>query len=361
MPLCVPYPRLEGEDLLTKMVLGKAVLAKHGVGVLTGEVGMGAAAEVAYAAGWEDGACFSPFFPSEEDVLLWAADNEDVLQHDIQDEHHARARDETGFWGRQGAGVIFLAKDTGRVLLAQRSTDVLEPLTWGTWGGAIDNNEDPRQAASREVVEEAGYDGQFELIPLLVYENGSFRYHNFLAIVPGEFDPTLNWETNTFAWVTLGEWPSDLHFGLQALLAHEPSMTVLSGLVGVKQERESTMDEPDNCKNPPLPSYPRPPEAELADKLALGREVLDTYDIKVMSDLYDTDPLTACYYAGWPSEMSAGIHGGSVSDPYASQDDVFLWAADNEFIIRKELAVEEDEPMVTSAPGVRAEDNGFKM
>src|ERR1700744_5634798 len=44
----------------------------------------------------------------------------------------------TGFWGKQGAGCIFLAESTGRVLVAKRSMHVLEPWTWSTIGGAMD-------------------------------------------------------------------------------------------------------------------------------------------------------------------------------------------------------------------------------
>ena len=48
---------------------------------------------------------------------------------------HRRALNQTGFWGRQGAGCVFLAQDTGRLCLAHRSSAVEQPGTWGTWGG----------------------------------------------------------------------------------------------------------------------------------------------------------------------------------------------------------------------------------
>lgn len=132
-------------------------------------------------------------------------------------DHQAALRD-TGFWGKQGAGCIIVAKNTGRILLPHRSAHVLEPHTWGTWGGAIDSDEDPQEAARREVEEEAGYSGSADLIPLAVFQKGNFKYHNFLAVVNDEFRPQLNWETQDYDWFEFGDWPSPLHMGLEWLL-----------------------------------------------------------------------------------------------------------------------------------------------
>lgn len=134
------------------------------------------------------------------------------------DGDHAYALATTGFWGKQGAGCIFLAKDTKRILLPYRSSSVEQPHTWGVWGGAIDSKENPSDAVRREIREEAGYNGSAQLVPLVVFEKGTFKYHNFLAIIETEFTPRLNWETEEFKWVEYGDWPSPLHFGLQYLI-----------------------------------------------------------------------------------------------------------------------------------------------
>ena len=134
---------------------------------------------------------------------------------------HGQALEKTGFWGAQGAGAIVMAKTTGKFLIPFRSLYVLQPHTWGVWGGAIDPGEDPKAAVKREMKEEVGYRGNdVELIPLYVYEDKKtgFKYHNFLAVVPDEFTPELNWETDNFKWVEFGDWPQPLHFGLEALL-----------------------------------------------------------------------------------------------------------------------------------------------
>lgn len=149
------------------------------------------------------------------------------------DDEHGQALEETGFWGRAGAGSIVMAKETGRLLLPLRSDEVLEPGTWGTWGGAIDPNEDPQSAARRELQEEAGFTGELELVPLLVFkatDSGgqvTFRYHNFLAIVDSEFEPKLNWEAAEFRWVEPAKLPRPLHPGLQALFDDHASVDII--------------------------------------------------------------------------------------------------------------------------------------
>lgn len=131
---------------------------------------------------------------------------------------HGKALRTTGFWGKQGAGSIVLAKSTGRILLPLRSARVEQPLTWGTWGGAIDSKENPSDAAKRELQEEAGYHGSIEMVPLSVFQKGTFKYFNFLAIVSDEFKPSLNWETQSYTWTDIDNLPEPLHFGLEWVL-----------------------------------------------------------------------------------------------------------------------------------------------
>lgn len=148
------------------------------------------------------------------------------------DQEHRDALQKTGFWGKQGAGCIFLARDSKRILLPLRSQNVEEPGTFGVWGGAIDSEEDPKTAVEREVKEESGYNGTMKLVPLVVFKKDSFRYHNFLAIVDTEFVPDLNWETESYIWVNFGEWPHPLHFGLKYLIKHsgERIKKIIDGL-----------------------------------------------------------------------------------------------------------------------------------
>ena len=135
------------------------------------------------------------------------------------DNDHHRALEETGFWGKQGAGLIILCSSTGRVLLPLRSGSVEQPHTWGTWGGAINEGEDPRTAALRELREEAGVKiNPSTLTKLFVFTKGTFRYTTFLAEVNSEFKPKLDWETERAEWFALDSLPSPLHFGLRSVL-----------------------------------------------------------------------------------------------------------------------------------------------
>lgn len=152
----------------------------------------------------------------------------DLLTEVNDDAEHRAVLRKTGFWGKRGAGCLILAKSTNRILVPFRSVAVEQPNTWGTIGGAIDSDEEPKDAVKREAMEECGYTGKIlKIVPLYVFKKavvtgGEFQYHNFLVVIPDEFTPALNWETEKFEWVTL-DGLMDLqpkHFGLKDLLTH---------------------------------------------------------------------------------------------------------------------------------------------
>lgn len=144
---------------------------------------------------------------------------------------HAEALAETGFWGRRGSGCVVYARGTGRFLVGLRSASVLEPGTWGTWGGAVAEGDDPAESAARELAEETGFGGRAEMVLVHVYsdEESGFRYLNYVAVVDDEFEPELNWENDAFMWTEAGNWPSPLHFGLAGLLAAVPDLSAAAG------------------------------------------------------------------------------------------------------------------------------------
>jgi len=133
-----------------------------------------------------------------------------------------------GFWGNAGAGVLPIARSTGRILAGLRSAHVNEPRTWGIFGGAIDSGENPRTAAKREMREELGYHGNVMLLPAYVFTSpgGGFRYSNFIGVVDEEFDPKLDWETERVEWMSLSKFLKlqPKHFGLEALLKHSMAL-----------------------------------------------------------------------------------------------------------------------------------------
>ena len=119
------------------------------------------------------------------------------------------------------AGVIFLAKDTGRCLLQLRNSEKRYKHTWGFWGGIIEGDESPYEAIQRELQEEIGFVPELKkLNPIDVFQSTdhNFYYWSFVAVVDKEFSPTLNDESAGYAWINIGAWPKPLHAGAHATL-----------------------------------------------------------------------------------------------------------------------------------------------
>lgn len=120
----------------------------------------------------------------------------------------------------RGAGGVFVARDTGRILLNKRSILESHPHTWGTWGGGLDEGETPEQAMKREVGEEAGYHGPMKVKHLWTYQDPTHEFFNFIIEVPHEFTPHLSKESEDAMWTTTSDLPSPLHHGLKGFLPH---------------------------------------------------------------------------------------------------------------------------------------------
>ena len=138
------------------------------------------------------------------------------------------------FWGTIASGILPIAKSTGRILIPFRSKYVNEPNTWGTFGGKLDDmkTNDPKKAAKIELEEEAGYGGNIKLINAYIYKkkdqegNNIFTYYNYIGIIDDEFEPILNWETESYKWVTFEELLSiePKHFGLKGLIENSKDL-----------------------------------------------------------------------------------------------------------------------------------------
>lgn len=123
------------------------------------------------------------------------------------------------YWGKRAAGLLIVAKKTGRILLTLRSEEVSQPLTWAIPGGKLEDGETPRAAALREAEEELGYDGQIDVekAPFWVYRDDDFEYSTFLAFVSREFEAQLNEENDDAEWFDPLRLPRPLHFGLSEM------------------------------------------------------------------------------------------------------------------------------------------------
>lgn len=150
------------------------------------------------------------------------------------------------------AGCIFLAKNTGRILLAHRSNQVDFGNTWAGWGGKIDAGETPKHTVEREVEEETGFSGDYKINHLWTFTDpdSGFEYYNYLVVVPFEFTPRLNWENDGSKWIEYGEWPHPLHFGIEALLKH--SGNTIEKVIGLIKKRKDKIKEVDSTPPPAI-------------------------------------------------------------------------------------------------------------
>lgn len=117
-----------------------------------------------------------------------------------------------------GAGILFVAESTGRVLLALRSRDVTFPGTWCVVGGHVEKGETPVEAALREAEEEIGFDGDVDLYRGYLFKSPTFTYHNFVGFVPTQFKPVLNDESLEATWFDPDRLPEPMHPGTEKFL-----------------------------------------------------------------------------------------------------------------------------------------------
>ncbi len=103
------------------------------------------------------------------------------------------------------AGLLFLAKNTGRVLL------ILDDQLWTV----------PTFSRNKSLIEDAlplieNY-SQGKLLPIELYlsEDRGFEYSTYVCLVDNEFCPT---STSTIAWCSLNYLPKHLHKGLNLTL-----------------------------------------------------------------------------------------------------------------------------------------------
>ena len=81
------------------------------------------------------------------------------------------------------AGVVFLAKDTGRCMLQLREGNKRFNHTWGFWGGIIERGESPYQCITRELDEEIGFVPELQkLNPIDVYQSKDQNFYYWFRL-----------------------------------------------------------------------------------------------------------------------------------------------------------------------------------
>jgi 8-oxo-dGTP pyrophosphatase MutT (NUDIX family) len=121
------------------------------------------------------------------------------------------------------SGCIFLAANTGRIMLQQRSVACSYPNTWAFFGGKSELGERPIQTLLRELEEEIGTVPRIQKVyPLHKFTSADkkFIYDTFLISVFEEFVPVLNSESSGFCWVHLEHLPRPLHPGVSSQLGN---------------------------------------------------------------------------------------------------------------------------------------------
>lgn len=123
---------------------------------------------------------------------------------------------------RDAAGIAFVSPD-GLALFLRRSAGGDHSGTWCLPGGEREEDETLEEAARREALEEVGIDyaGPLAEVAGTLIGDGPGVYTTFLARLPAgvSFDPTINDESEDFAWRPLNDPPQPLHPGLSEGLA----------------------------------------------------------------------------------------------------------------------------------------------
>jgi ADP-ribose pyrophosphatase YjhB (NUDIX family) len=106
---------------------------------------------------------------------------------------------------KRGSGIVPIASNTKNICLAWRSMDVNEGNRWGVIGGMVKDGLTVEQGALLEMKEEVGYTGPINLHRAFVKRRPGFEYHNFIGIVPEQFqfqpEAKYAWETSFISWM----------------------------------------------------------------------------------------------------------------------------------------------------------------
>tara|TARA_B110000503_G_scaffold37177_1_gene60826 strand:+ start:10699 stop:11157 length:459 start_codon:yes stop_codon:yes gene_type:complete len=139
------------------------------------------------------------------------------------------------------SGCCFLALDTGRIMLQQRSQLTTHPLTWSFWGGKAEKGERPIETLLRECREELGALPDIEKVyPIHTFlsDDNRFTYYTFCITVFEEFVPVTNDESAGYAWVQLGAWPKPLHRGARVVLGKPDMVDKISAIWERQRDKE---------------------------------------------------------------------------------------------------------------------------
>ena len=140
-------------------------------------------------------------------------------------ELQARGRISTGM--QQRAGLLFLAKTTGRILL------ILDVERWTV----------PTFQRNNSLLEDAdellNQYAQGRIVPIELYlsEDRGFEYGTYVCVVEQEF---LNSEARTVCWADLDDLPKQLHNGLKATLNNQTIRIKIETIMELENVKPTT-------------------------------------------------------------------------------------------------------------------------
>lgn len=164
----------------------------------------------------------------------------------------------------EASGVMLVNKD-GKALFLKRSGTGDHGGEWAFSGGGVDEGQDPKQSALRELYEETGYkaDDCQEIgdSALDCYVDGAsdappVNFTTFYHRASDDFTkPKLNYESSDYKWASLDEAPEPLHPSVRAILNDEKSRAAIDALItapssGVPMARttiKTRKNEPDTA------------------------------------------------------------------------------------------------------------------
>ncbi|HZN76017.1 MAG TPA: NUDIX domain-containing protein [Micromonosporaceae bacterium] len=137
------------------------------------------------------------------------------------DGHITKTDGSKGPWGKFGAAGVLLrhrgADGVDRYLLVARGEGLSQAGKWQLPGGALDSKENPFQGATREIIEELGFQAGDVAQGRVhgfheseVPDTGGWKYTSIAATVPKQLEPDLSgenaqFETGDAKWMTIDE------------------------------------------------------------------------------------------------------------------------------------------------------------
>lgn len=127
---------------------------------------------------------------------------------------------------QQRAGLLFLAKNTGRLLLILDDQHWTVP-TFARSSTLLDDSQDLMNQYSQ---------GRIVPIELYLSEDRGFEYGTYICLVNNEF---LTQASATICWATLEQLPKNLHIGLKTTLNNQIIKTKISTILELENATDS--------------------------------------------------------------------------------------------------------------------------